>query len=134
ERYGVSRRISSNYAETGGTMLRTLLESRRRQANNQFGAAASATIHLLLITAAAFATTAQATVNRTGEPPTRLHWVTPRPVTASPLVRRTIAAAGTPASALRLPAISLAIATSIPAIDVPLAVVRNDDFPASTGT
>ena len=111
-------------------MLRTLIESRRSSARNQAGTAASAAIHLTLIILAAFATAAGAPAESKREPPTKLHWVTPQP--ASP-TRQTPGAPRTTSKASpgrRLPSISLAISTSIPSIEIPLGVVRGDEFAA----
>ena len=110
-------------------MLRTLLESRSRRAGNEFAATASVTIHFILILLAAFATAASAPPEAEHESPTVLHWVTPRTAASAPVLHRSSAASSSvTAPVVRAPSISLAISTNIPDVNIPLGVVRNDDF------
>jgi TonB family protein len=115
-------------------MMRTLLESRRRDARNQTGAAASAAIHLTLIVLAAFATASGAPPEPERGTPIKLVWVTQEPVTATPVARTSSTPTISPQLSRRIPSISLAISTSIPDVNIPLGGGRNDDFPISTGS
>jgi TonB family protein len=110
-------------------MLRTLLESRPTTARNHMGTAASATIHLLLIATAAFVTTATAAVEEEDEPGrTIIRWGTPRAPSPVPVVPAPSTPSGSRSTTLTIPSISLTIATTIPDVNVPLGVVRSDDF------
>ena len=115
-------------------MLRTLLESRSRRSGNQLGAAASATIHVTLIVLAAVATAAGSPADVPHKEPDRLHWVTPKSAARSPITPPARATGTRTVLPVTLPSISLAIHAGIPAVDIPLGVVRADDFVSSTGS
>ena len=110
-------------------MLTRLIESRTRFAGNESGTAASVAIHLVLITVAAYFTTAKAITEREEEQPTPLVWIrtlpSPTRHEASPRTRTSSlehASIASPAS------ISLAINPDIPPVNVELAAIRSDDF------
>jgi TonB family protein len=115
-------------------MLRTLLESKSRRANNELGTAASAAVHLTLIVLAAFATASGAPRERERETPIEIQWVDPQPAPATAVTGKTPAATNTASTSRPIPSISVAISTNIPPIDIPLGGVQNDDFPISTGS
>ncbi len=109
-------------------MLKRLIESRPQVIRNEFGTAASATIHLVLISVAAVMTTANATPEGKRERIERLHWLRPTPEVhagsvASPqsVSRRSVA----PTAA---PRINLAIAANVPDVNIELASIRTSDF------
>lgn len=111
-------------------MLRTLLESRSGRARNEFGTAASVTIHFILILLAAFATAVSARPKPEPESPTVLHWVTPRHLASGPVAHSITRASGDASEPVRLPSISLAISANIPDVNIALGAARNDEFPA----
>src|SRR5678816_3218106 len=98
-------------------MLRTLLESRSGRARNQFGTAASVTIHFILILLAAFATAASARPKPEPESPTVLHWVTPRAVPTGPATHSIARTSRDAPGLMRPPSISLAISADIPDVN-----------------
>ena len=113
-------------------MLRTLLESRPRKAGNPLGAATSAGIHVTLIVLAAFATAAGSTPEVEREGPTDIAWVTPKRGPDSQAPRPERVPTTVTLGAVKVPSISLTINTGIPSVDIPLGVVRADDFVSST--
>ena len=110
-------------------MLMRLIESRPRFAKNEFGTAASVAIHLILITVAAYFTTAKAITEQDPEQPGPLVWIktipAPQTADASP---RTKSSASQHATVASPTPISLAINPNIPPVNVELAAVRSDDF------
>lgn len=110
-------------------MLTRLIESRSQFARNEFGTAASVATHLVLITVAAYFTTAKAITEHEPEQPGPLVWIKTIPLRQSsdpsPRTRTSSAQHATVASPSP---ISLAINPNIPAVDVELAVVRPTDF------
>ena len=116
-------------------MLRTLLESRRRKTPNEFATAASTGIHLTIIVVAAYMTVAHKAVTEQHDPVPKLHWVNPLPPeqTSHPSAHRNAAGTGAPNSVRNAPAVSFAIAATIPGIDIPLGMVRSVEFASSTG-
>ncbi len=115
-------------------MLRTLLESRSGGASNQFGTAASVTIHFILILLAAFATAASARPKPEPESPTVLHWVTPRAVPTGPATHSIARTSRDAPGLMRPPSISLAISADIPDVNIALGAVRNDEFAAAVSS
>ena len=115
-------------------MLRTLLESRSGRARNQFGTAASVTIHFILILLAAFATAASARPKPEPESPTVLHWVTPRAVPTGPATHSIARTSRDAPGLMRPPSISLAISADIPDVNIALGAVRNDEFAAAVSS
>jgi len=110
-------------------MLTRLIESRARFAGNESGTAASVAIHLVLITVAAFFTTAKAITEPEPEQPTPLVWIKTLP---SPTRHEAAPRTRTPSlqrSSIASPAsITLAINPLLPPVNVELAGVRSDDF------
>jgi periplasmic protein TonB len=114
-------------------MLRTLFESKSAERRITFGTAASVAVHLILIGAAAFVTTAAAKIDDSPEKPTKLIYVKPMSHVA---VSRTSRQTTTPRNALpsQLPrsvSVSVDIPTSLPALTASLAVAGPSDFPAT---
>lgn len=110
-------------------MLMRLIESRPRFARNEFGTAASVAIHLILITVAAYFTTAKAITDAEPEQPTPLVWIRTLPSPARHEASTRTRTSSTQQSSVSSPVpISLAINPSIPPVNVELAAVRSDDF------
>ena len=115
-------------------MLRTLLESRVRRQSNNFGTAASTAIHLILITLAAYGTVAHARSEDPDDPaPVILTWQQPVPSAPQSSPHRTTARTIGEVRLTSHPAISIDVSPNIPDVSIPLAAVRRDDFPASSG-
>lgn len=114
-------------------MFATLMESRSMKVRNELGTAASAAIHLTLIVVAAYVTTASARTPQPDDPPTQLHWVTPRPSQPSTgqSPSRAPASSSTASTTRTIRNISLSISADIPDVNIPLGGVRTDDFAAS---
>jgi protein TonB len=116
-------------------MLRTLLESRVRRQSNNFGAAASTAIHLILITLAAYGTVAHARSEDPDDPaPVILTWhkpAVPSVPAASP--HRTSTETIGKVRLTNRPSISIDVSPNIPDVAVPLGTVRPDDFAPSSG-
>jgi TonB family protein len=113
-------------------MLAMLLESHPVRTRTHFGTAASATIHLLLISTAAFMTVATKTEDEPPVTPVRLHWGKLRHVEL-PVHTSSPAPIALVSSEVRAPSISVAIPANIPDVSIPLSVVRNDDFFFASG-
>ena len=111
-------------------MLTRLIESQSRFARNDTTTAASVAIHLILITVAAFFTTAKAITEQEPEQIKPLVWirtVLPAHTTRSAQVERRSASAMTTPSIPAPAQLSLAINANIPAVNVELAGVRSND-------
>jgi protein TonB len=121
--------LSERRRNQGGLMLRRLIESRQRFAGNEFGAAASVGIHLLLITAAVYVTTAKAITDADAEQPPPLVWVRTQPVTrTTSRVNHSQARSSAHRSVAAPASLSLDIRANIPDVNVELASVRNGEF------
>jgi protein TonB len=109
-------------------MLKRLIESRQRMIGNEFGTAASTAIHLVLISVAAFMTTANATPEAKRDHNERLHWLRPAPQThtSSLTPKRSVARHSGPLPAAQQ--INLAITTNVPNVNIELASIRTSDF------
>jgi TonB family protein len=122
---------SQNVAKNlGGIMLARLIESRYRFMRNDIGTAASVAVHLVLITVAAYITTAKAATTKQDKEPTHpLVYIRTLPPRPSPVAARRPTMSTPPANATHAIApVSFAVDPNIPPIDVELAVVRHDDF------
>jgi protein TonB len=110
-------------------MLTRLIESRATVARNEFGASASVAIHLVIITVAAYFTTAKAIVEEEPDQPPPLVWLHTQPI-AHHNAQSTRTRSQTPSSrATAAPAtVSLAISPNIPSVDITLASVRPAEF------
>lgn len=109
-------------------MLLRLIESRPQVTRNQFGAAASATIHLLLISVAAFMTTASATPEAKRERMERIHFARPQSKVHAHAEQATPPSTVKASRAPGPPHLNLAIATEIPDVNIELAAARPSDF------
>ena len=115
-------------------MLRTLLESRSYRQPNSLGTAASAAIHLVLITTAAYGTIARARVEQDPEQvPVVLHWRQPSSL-AAPVAHRS-RSVGVPGNihVVKAPSLSIDIPAAMPDVNIPLGAIRRDDFNAIPG-
>jgi len=111
-------------------MLTRLIESQSRFARNDTTTAASVAIHLILITVAAFFTTAKAITEQEPEQIKPLVWIRtalPAHTTRSAHVERTSPSTMTTRSIAAPAQLSLAINANIPKVDVELAGVRSND-------
>jgi protein TonB len=122
--------LSERNQKQGGLMLTRLIESQPRFMRNEFGTAASVAIHLVLITVAAYFTTAKAITESETEQPRPLVWIkTIPPPHTSDASRRTTQSSSSQRPSISSPSpVSLAINPNIPSIDVELAVARSTDF------
>ncbi len=108
-------------------MFTKLIESQSHFVRNESTTAASVGIHLILITVAAYFTTAKAIQDQDPETTPPLVWVNPLPVTHSISPTRSDRPASSPMTrSVATPGqISLAINTNIPSPTVELAAVRS---------
>ncbi|MEO8193552.1 MAG: energy transducer TonB [Gemmatimonadales bacterium] len=110
-------------------MLETLLESRSKTAANNFGAAASATVHVVVIVLAAYATAAGATAERGPDATEKIDWV-PAVIRRAP-PRPSAAVESHAVTERRLPSpspVSIDIPANLPRVDIPLATIGSRDF------
>ena len=114
-------------------MLTRLIESRYRFVRTDLSTAASVAIHLILITLAAYFTTATAMIEKGEDTTEILHFISPRPtLIASPSHSQSRAAQSSDAVIPRLRSVSFSVPTDIPAIDVTFASTSDSDFPSTS--
>lgn len=110
-------------------MFTKLIESRSQFVRNEATTAASVAIHIVLITVAAFFTTAKAITDQEPEKLTPLVWIKTLPLvhTASSTQTQPASSSSMTRSITAPTAVSLAINANIPPVNIQLADVRSDD-------
>lgn len=116
-------------------MLTTLLESRAHQARRSHFMVASATVHAVIIFAAAGATAMSSAAEASREEIPVIHWV-PMPQRTTPVFAGASHSSAKPPTATLVraqPAFSVDVPTSLPSIELELAPMGSDFVPRQTG-